>query len=462
MSAPTVDLTIPDVSPLHVSPKGTVLLDRHATPGDPRDPGDPEYAQHAVIVETAHSWWLTVNGAIVHAHSGLRAGQSRPRGGGQPKRWQRWQLGSMHTLSRTRYGYWLLTERTKNGGRHTHKITEARQYELLFPEHIRMAAGWGTAGPSTVEDIYPFISHYTNPEAGGRRPGGRGRTWPEMIDCAGPEFSRRLVGATTARDIAVNLFGTTRVTKALVKAIGNPNLPYSRLELAWTLRGLVPTDWLIDYLRGTDTPPPGMSRLRPALRILTRTVLRRLLKPTAYGTWSNRMKDQAMLDLIIMVNQGNHLRTPARTLERVRTWVDLHDAIATGVVTSKERWSAPTDLKPAEGPVGEWSIRLLRTHDSLVTVGSQLDNCIGSYQAHAKAGRSVLAAVDGPDGKPIAAIELERQHRDKDEPKRWQLTQLLGRFNRPLPKPLHDQLVTHLLAATAGHVEIPDSYWGRV
>lgn len=454
-----------DVRPRVVGRNGAILLDQETTDLRPylaagqTDLGPARLGPRSEIVQTDECWWLTPSGSIVHTQTELRTGWSRPADGSAPKRWSRWSLRRMHTLSRTRYGYWLVTSRTPRGGRTTRKVASSPSGYLDIPisGDVLALAGWNDQ-PQLVEQIFPWISHYEDVRHG---PGGHPRpahrrtrdSWVLMLQNAGPEFTRRLAGTHTARDIAVALFGRSRVTKALVKAVANPDLPYSRLELAFAMRGLVPADWLVDYLRSHQQPPYSISRLRPVLRLLGPTVLRRLLH-NSYGN------QREMADTIRMVRDGNHLRIPAERYRNIRSLTDLHDVLAGGIARAVERWKVPAELVPLEGPVGDLHLRLLRTSENLLNVGTALNNCIGSYSWQAKSGASVLAVLEDSDGVPSAALELARATQQPGQTPCWTLQQLLGRFNNELPAPVRTQVVDHLRTASAGHVQVPSNYWG--
>lgn len=433
-----------ELSPLHVNSLGTVLIDRiEQDVCFDRDTGE-----HTRIVKTARSWWVTVNGSLVTTSSRLRTGMSRPKHG-EPKRFWTWETTELMTLRRTRHGYWLLTKRGGRGGRVTDRVfdlggrapTILTTVGELFPERVRVMGGWGTGGPGSMSDVFRFLEHY---ESFRRSP----QMWRTGFRRADDLFVRSLVGAATARDVATSLFGRTRVNRALVKAVADPELTCGQLELVWALRGLVPTDWLVERLRTRAPVDSGASRLRPVLRLLPATVRRRLLRQNTY----------AVRDMVMMVAEGNHRRLTNAVLARVRSWTDLHDALSKGVVESRSRWSVPVPLRALEGGTGTCTLRFLRKHAALVETGALLDNCIGSYASQAERGRSVLAAVEGPDGALLGAVELQRVSGDPSPS--WRLAQLLGRFNRRLDKAVHDEIVEHLVSG--GTVTASGFYDGRV
>lgn len=274
-------------------------------------------------------------------------------------------------------------------------------------------------------------------------------------------FLRAFLRAQTPAELTRNLFGKSRYRKDLVKAVASTTS--TGLFIAWSMRGLVPGDWLVGLMRRCEREELSLAdrvrremvmrrEVRPHLRGLDRASLRRLAR-TAH---------EAMPRLI---NDLSRMRVaPPR---RVRSWTELHDH--TAAADRNARYLMPTPQLPKLSKERAKTIQAERevlsgtttdgltviaadAGDMLLTWGQQMGNCIAGYQREMHTGRSHLLGVY--EGKKlIANIEV------RPEVGSMTLGQLLGRFNRPLPRAQHDDVVAFL--AQAG-VSTKGEYWGRV
>lgn len=279
--------------------------------------------------------------------------------------------------------------------------------------------------PATFASLYPLAGHY-----------GLGE------DTYAP-FLRRLTGATDAGQLARALFGKTRYRKDLVKAVARTDGP--RLFVAWSMRSLVPVDWLVSMMSNEDSRPgfhPGevipMAALRPHLRGLDRSSLRRLLRTLQGGEW------RMIIDLS---------RMPVAPLRRAASWTELHDATARHH-RIRLRGEGMREVRASLSDVQRKEIADQRRHLSgmtpagrevvvaeepvtLLEWGERMGSCIASYDRKLVTGRAHLLGVYEGE-KLIANAEV----RTGDEALR--LVQLRGRFNRDLPGPAERDVVGFL------------------
>lgn len=170
--------------------------------------------------------------------------------------------------------------------------------------------------PPSFKEIYPLGEYYG-----------------AKSSVAIPQQIRGLVrGAEDVQQLTKNLFGKTRYRKDLVKAVGNATL--YELFIAWQFRGLVPVDWIVEFLRsmhgGRSEESTKLKRrhdchtttyksvIRPHLRNLDQRSLRRILKeiPTM---------PQFQLNVLLQDTGGISKNYPQ--IRRVDNLGQLHDRV---------------------------------------------------------------------------------------------------------------------------------------
>ena len=384
-----------------------------------------------VLLRRRTTWHRTPNGSLVYRDSTLWAGIGRTG-----KAWHRWELTSMVTLRPGPHGYLLASHRTARGGRATARLFADSAFDLTFkPDSFPV----GIAGQNGRREwlVAQFPGFLLRPLAHSFPIVKHNSGFAKLLTSADPAFVEAFASTVSAREIATRLFGVTRVRKDLIRAIGDPQLHPHQLELAWAMRGLVPIDHLVNFLksepkqvhfrRRQDATQP--SRLRPLMLRLPKRSLSALLRELAEhpAAWDE------MRDIRRMMHTGNHTRATAEELARVRTWRQLHDTLAVhrpGAVR-RDRIPMPKSARRFDGLkcAGGLQLKVATGYAELVEWGGLLNNCIASYHSQARASRCVLLGVH-QDGKLIAAAELTRHH-DKVTDS-YELEQLLGRFNRPL------------------------------
>lgn len=282
-----------------------------------------------------------------------------------------------------------------------------------------------------VRDVFPSAAHW---QARGDR-----------LD----EANTRIRSALRQEDLpAVTraIFGMRHYRKDLARATADSTL-YT-LFLARQFRGLVPTDWLVAFLRREDGRGAGMGHghgllstvltdLRPALARLDERSRRAMLLtgelPAPIVT----------SDILTMLRQGAAVPEG----RRVRSLVELHDVMAEqgwragrgrlgvrggGGQIAVKREVQPlaitgTDLQPrlqaAAEAAGLEGLVFPTTSTELVEWSETLSNCIWSYGARAAKGDTQLGGVE-VDGKLVAAFEIAG----------GAVRQFQGRFNQPVPE----------------------------
>jgi hypothetical protein len=233
-------------------------------------------------------------------------------------------------------------------------------------------------------------------------------------------------------------FGNSRYRKDLVKAIaGAPNL--RGVWLAKQLQTTFPIDWLIPLAAsGYGRDMEEHRHLRAFMRWLPGHSARRLLLDLPGSTDEVMTLTSARNPWTI----PDTLRSWHRILQakpdytlgdyRITNWRDMHDHLAREfdkIGREDRQIEASKVAKKLDGKSlnGLTLVHPKSTHE-LIDWGKNMHNCIGGYDRHATAGKSVLFAVMQGD-QMIGNMELD--------PK-GSIRQLVGDYNRALPDPLRD------------------------
>lgn len=273
-------------------------------------------------------------------------------------------------------------------------------------------------------------------------------------------FTRNFWRVDNIPDLTRNLFGASRYRKDLVKSVARAR-PLG-LFAAWSMRGLVPTDWVITLLQrhtaaAEDHRLDGWFRqvpqsdLRPHLRGLDEVTLRRLTRNVT-GLTSQQIGDLTWMQVAPPV--------------RLRTWEELHDHTAridNLARRARQRMrSAGSEVhdraridseRSALTGITERGLRVFTATEpeTLLDWGRAARNCISSYEQGLLYGTvHLLGIYDG--GALVANAEIEPGPPPN-------LRQLLGRFNKHLPREQHDDIVAFL---TGRGVDCSESYEGRI
>jgi hypothetical protein len=227
-----------------------------------------------------------------------------------------------------------------------------------------------------------------------------------------------------------------RYRKDLVKAIASAK----RLDGVWLanqLQTTFPIDWLIPLI-GEQTP--GYEDMRPIRKFMrwlpeysARRLLLDLVEPEPNDNWRVDRNAWTVPDTLRSWNRILQAK-PDYTLGdyRITNWRDMHDQLAREFdkIGREDRQIEATKVaKKLDGKSlnGLTLVHPKSTHE-LIDWGKNMHNCIGGYDRHAAAGKSVLFAVMQGD-EMIGNMELD--------PK-GSIRQLVGDYNRALPDPLRD------------------------
>jgi hypothetical protein len=339
------------------------------------------------------------------------------------KRWFRWENATNISLVRHPNTGHVFSRSSSGRGRLRRHLTNFGTTNIFLYEPAREAIK-ERFGFEVWHDAYPLT--------------GDGRAISTGPLLAGPESIATNLWLPLQKNDVFEMttfaFGKTRYRKDLVKAVAqaDPNA----IAIAIDFRGMVPTDWIINFLRNNPrneqrgAPPVSVPSIRQYLFPLEPRSLRRLLQtevgPNQAGS---------------LYGISDAVRSP-RTRPQpgfVRNWGEFHDNIY-GIRRGDNRWQARnlgedqryvgdikvvTKAEPLDNlQIGTMTVVLPGHTDMLRVWGSEMRNCIGSYSAHALGGHSILGGIYEGD-KLIANFEIKKD---------GTLKQLLGKCNQPMPK----------------------------
>lgn len=284
-------------------------------------------------------------------------------------------------------------------------------------------------------------------------------------------------------DFVARTFGKKQMRKDLIKSAAKvrPDV----LAVAREFRGIVPVDWIVNFLRlneeehnNTHARLPHAVSLRGDLRGMDPRSYRALLntKMERMDWWNIRSVAEA--------KQSQYRQVQPMGGERIRTWAEYHDKalppyrLARGVYEN-ERVGAgrrmvdsyvPTPpkneviplvemAKTVNGPVGDMVIKCAEDTDTMRAWSTEMRNCISGYTYQAISGQGIYAGIYRGE-KLIANFELKKstvRGQGGDNTYMWQLSQLLGKGNSSLPPETLAQIEGALRAAG---VNVPTTYWG--
>lgn len=356
------------------------------------------------MIASKDSYFVKDN-AVTKIHSQKMSGINRH----SRKRYYRWQTGNIYSVYRTKTG--RIAGRGRAGKSWTAYLPlDSIRHDEFFKNAIIEKFG---VEPS-LDSAYPLASHYNIRNemciAGGLRNGLRQETLGDLL-------------AVT--------FGKTRYRKDLAKAVAksSPNaIAYAR-----DFRGLVPIDWIVNFLRINEATEReanriGVKSLRPVLLQIDPRSYRDLLRQTLDG--GNVHSIQDILNAPVVPG-------------RYRSINEMHDAFyeayrqnhrqARVINPRTNRWEPPAPkpipqielAKVIDGVIaGRLLIKTAKDTGELHTWGEEMRNCIGGYgwEVSRENSHKVLGGVYEGD-KLIANFEIIDRR----------LGQLLGKANSVLP-----------------------------
>lgn len=226
---------------------------------------------------------------------------------------------------------------------------------------------------------------------------------------------------SSVQDFVVAEFGKSRYRKDLVRAVAEAT-GLEQVALASHLRGVVPVDWLVDFIK---LPSGGYwsareSDMRTLFKSLAPATARKLLLQDDRRKHSWIVRD-AIRDGAAVVNA-----MPATNL-KFKDWQDVHDWS-----TREYRKIQNADREIPQGSIAKKldgseldGIQLTsakRTHE-LINWGTAMNNCIGGYGEMAVRKTTYL----------FAAWRGETLIGNMEVSTNGTIRQLVGKHNRPLP-----------------------------
>lgn len=262
------------------------------------------------------------------------------------------------------------------------------------------------------------------------------------------------IRSTTAMEFAIKTFGKSNYRKDLVKATSNAELEL--IYYARHFRNLVPVDWIVNFLKETTLAREitdqrdkqkhlvelKSSDLRSFLQDVPQNILKRLLTAQTIAMapqyWGMEIGDTINSYRIIIEN-GNSVDFSA--VKKVNTWKELHDYFAAEVkkMKTKNRLIPPTPLskKIVDMPEQEnFKIVLPKDTHTLLTWGSTMNHCIGSYASNAVTGSDVFIGIL-KDGKMVGNAQIQA--------KTGSLIQIFGKHNQYLEATVLESVVGTLV-----------------
>lgn len=337
-------------------------------------------------------------------------------------RWYRWVTTDVQSVRRDSAGKFHTCAKSNKvwGGLDYWSLERDTEWHSLFEQTFDQ--------PFAFSTIHPLAPHY---------------------DLTSPPVSTGFAGSlkqANLRDQVASLFGKTRVRRDLMRAVGQSH--HAAIMLAVDFRGLVPVDWLVDFLmrntrqQGTFRVPKNGS-LRPILYQMDPRSYRDLLR----GEPITRHAIASLNDVIRYRRQEGIILNG-----RYRTFESLHTAFfgEARLAFDRQRYEPkPIPMTPLARRLSDIpGVVIPDSTEVLHGWGEQMSNCIGSY-AYAMVSDMRVTELGGiyEDGKLIANFEI----------KNGALSQLLGRFNKSLPVGVRDRFESEFLKAG---VKVPSEYWG--
>lgn len=355
-------------------------------------------------------------------------------------RYWRWENQTLQGLRRNKNGNIVAYTRTDKCRRNTSPssvwaIFEPNRYHNTRNEIFKHNAK-EMFGITHWHDVYPVAKHYEIPQY-------------YMV----PPTLITAMRAKSSREFVERLFGKRQYRKDLLKATGNSQTIYP-LYVAQAFRGLVPIDWIVNFLRLDHHVETGYENgyglavfkdLRNFLTQIDPRSYRHLLREpvTTNGMY-------AIEDAMRSFYQNGF--TDEDTY--YRSWEDVHDRN-----TFRYRYSSASPFQECEIPLlplaekihglttKSFEIKTATHTTELEEWGKTMHNCIGGYKRMAANKHTILGAVYSGN-KLVANFEIAPN---------GNLKQLLGVCN----KPLTDNQRAELEPAFKSKGVTVQGYWGR-
>lgn len=264
-------------------------------------------------------------------------------------------------------------------------------------------------GIESWHDVYPVAKHYNVPQY-------------HMV----PPTILGAMRAKSSREFVERLFGKRHYRRDLLKAVGNSETIYP-LHIAQAFRGLVPTDWIVNFLRLNHTIETNYEL---GYGITVSQDIRSMLTQMDPRTYRYLLNDRLTTNTLYMLedvarnglyNEDNYYRS----------WQNVHDRNMPRYhhINHTPFQDCEINLHPIAEKVHGVKTKSFEIKTALHTAeltewGSQMHNCIGGYRNMAVNKQTILGAIYAGE-KLVANFEIAPN---------GNLKQLLGTCNKPLPK----------------------------
>jgi hypothetical protein len=288
-----------------------------------------------------------------------------------------------------------------------------------------------TFGISSWLDVYPVAKHYGI---------------ESYYDI--PYGTHGFFRAQSSREFVEKAYGKRQYRKDLLKAVGESNA--SLIWLSRAFRGLVPIDWIINFLRNNVNIDVNFQETFIDLHSDPRNILVNI-DPRSYRHLLNqRVNAQTFYSL-------NDMPRFIRDLTQIdggvyRDWRELHDRNMRvrfsyeRTVEEQEIELIPLAKKIHGLTTKTFEIRTATHTKEMIAWGEAMHNCIAGYRSRAAAGKGIYGGVY-QNGKLVANFEIVGKR----------LCQLLGPCNQVIPAPKRKE-IEHFLNWKGVNVE---NYWGK-
>lgn len=284
--------------------------------------------------------------------------------------------------------------------------------------------------------------------------------YPLAKNCMPTEGVTSHLRHSDATSFTRSLFGEKYARKDLVRSVGGV-LEYAHndttaaaLLAGKTVRGLVPTDWIVDWV-------PTVARESSVQRVLPRERdLRRLLRSASPKQLRRLVtSDGSLYGITDSVRSFGLIReqVPDYALSDLSfaSFKELHDVLSRDQRKLKEPnfdIEYKGKAKKLTGDYEGYRIVAPKSNHDLVDWGTQMSNCIGGYGRAATAGQSLLYGVYEGDSL-IANMELD--------PRGGHIRQLLGKYNAGLKDERAVEAVHAAVKSTWPGANVDGGWQGR-
>jgi hypothetical protein len=315
----------------------------------------------------------------------------------------------------------------------------------LYEDYARLAME--NLGVSNLADVYPVADNYE-------------------IDAYNkiPAALRKNFRATNARAFTEQIFGKKNYRKDLLKATASTK-DAEILPIAMAFVGLVPIDWIINFLR-VNADQLNRQVYTARINPLNRQVYTARINPKELRRVLGGLDTRSYRHILgqPLSVQGKYFIADTISLTRrrnveaggllVRNFDQMHDELVGPNRYASERIVfEDVDIvlnslaKKLDGmAAGKYTIYPAHHTSEMLEWGNHMHNCIAGYRSAAVAGQGIYGAIKDGD-VTVANFEIRGNT----------LNQLLGVCNQTLPNTVREPVEKALVSAGVN----VDSYWGK-